>query len=133
MPQKLEGDQLEFRNLLIEQKRRLWGELMDDIFRQRGEDLATQYDIPKDPGEQSLLDVLSDAGLAIADVRRDQLTQLEGAQRRLELGTYGQCEACGEPIGIERLRVMPFTPFCIECQKEKEGEEGPPKGPGVTL
>ena len=133
MPEKLEGDQLEFRNLLMEQKRRLWGELMDDIFRQRGVDLATQYDIPKDPGEQSLLDVLSDAGLAIADVRKDQLTQLEGAQRRLEMGTYGICEECGEPIGLERLRVMPFTPYCIECQKGKEGEEGPPKGSGVTL
>lgn len=130
MPERLEGDQLELRNLLIEQKRKLWGELTEEVFGQTGEQLATQYDIPQDLGERSLLDVLSDAGLAIADVRRTQLTQLEEAQRRLEMGTYGRCEGCGEVIDIQRLRVMPFTAYCVECQKK---QEGPGKPPGVTL
>jgi len=129
MPDKLEGDELELRNLLIEQKRRLWAELTEDI-NQAGEQLASQYDIPQDPGEKSLLDALSDAGLAIADVRRIQLTQLDEAQRRLEMGTYGKCEQCGEPIGIQRLRVMPFTAYCVDCQKE---QEGPSRPPGTTL
>lgn len=130
MPERLEGDQLELRNLLIEQKRKLWGELTEEVFGQTGEQLATQYDIPQDLGEKSLLDVLSDSGLAIADVRRTQLTQLEEAQRRLEMGTYGRCEGCGEVIDIQRLRVMPFTAYCVECQKQ---QEGPGKPPGVTL
>lgn len=130
MPERLEGDQLELRNLLIEQKRKLWGELTEEVFGQTGEQLATQYDIPQDLGEKSLLDVLSDSGLAIADVRRTQLTQLEEAQRRLEMGTYGRCEGCGEVIDIQRLRVMPFTAYCVECQKK---QEGPGKPPGVTL
>jgi DnaK suppressor protein len=130
MPDKLEGDELEMRDLLIEQKRRLWAELTEDIFNQTGEQLASQYDIPQDPGEKSLLDALSDAGLAIADVRRIQLTQLDEAQRRLEMGTYGKCEQCGEPIGIQRLRVMPFTAYCVDCQRE---QEGPSKPPGTTL
>lgn len=133
MPEKLEGDQLEFRNLLVEHKRRLWAELREEIFTRTGEDLATQYDIPQDPGEKSMLDVLSDAGLAIADVRRIQLTQLEEAQRRLEMGTYGRCEGCGEVIDIQRLRLVPFTAYCVNCQKEQEGQEGPAKGPGVTM
>lgn len=130
MPEKLEGDQLEFRNLLAEHKRKLWAELREELFQRTGEDLATQYDIPQDPGEKSMLDVLSDAGLAIADVRRIQLTQLEEAQRRLEMGTYGRCEGCGEVIDIQRLRLVPFTAYCVNCQKE---QEGPSKGPGVTL
>lgn len=130
MPERLEGDQLELRNLLIEQKRKLWGELTEEVFSHTGAQLATQYDIPQDLGERSLLDVLSDAGLAIADVRRTQLTQLEEAQRRLEMGTYGRCEGCGEVIDIQRLRVMPFTAYCVECQKK---QEGPGKPPGVTL
>jgi DnaK suppressor protein len=130
MPEKLEGDELELRNLLIEQKRKLWAELTDEIFTQTGEQLATQYDIPQDLGEKSLLDMLSDAGLAIADVRRVQLTQLEEAQRRLEMGAYGKCEECGEVIDIQRLKAVPFTAYCIECQKK---QEGPGKPPGTTL
>lgn len=130
MPERLEGDELEFRNLLVEHKRRLWAELRDEIFSQTGEDLATQYDIPQDPGEKSMLDVLSDAGLAVADIRRQQLTALEEAQRRVEAGTYGQCESCGQPIGLPRLKLMPFTALCVECQKE---QEGPSKGPGTKL
>lgn len=129
MPDKLQGDELELRDLLIEQKRRLWAELTEDL-NQAGEQMASQYDIPQDPGEKSLLDALSDAGLAIADVRRIQLTQLDEAQRRLEMGTYGRCEQCGEPIGIQRLKVMPFTGYCVDCQRE---QEGPSKPPGTTL
>ncbi|ACH39406.1 MAG: hypothetical protein ACD_75C01543G0003 [uncultured bacterium] len=130
MPDKLQGDELEFRNLLAEQKRRLWAELRDEIFSQTGSDLATQYDIPQDLGEKSILDMLSDAGLAIADIRRNQLTALEEAQRRVEQGTYGKCENCGEIIDIQRLRLMPFAAYCVSCQKEKEG---PGKPPGTTL
>ncbi|HJV66583.1 MAG TPA: TraR/DksA C4-type zinc finger protein [Geomonas sp.] len=130
MTPKLEGDELELRNLLVEQKRRLWTELREEIFEQAGEELHTQYDIPQDIGEQSILDVLADEGLAVADIRRIQLTQLEEAQRRLEMGTYGRCESCGELIGIERLRLVPFTAYCVECQRQ---QEGPAKGPGTTL
>ena len=130
MQEKLSGDRLEFRNLLAEQKRKLWAELREEIFAQTGNQVASQYDIPQDLGEKSILDHISDAGLAIADIRRNQLTALEEAQRRVEAGTYGRCEGCGEPIDIQRLRVMPFAAYCVNCQKE---QEGPSKPPGTTL
>lgn len=130
MPEKLEGDKLEFRNLLAEQKRRLWAELREEIFARTGEGLATQYDIPQDLGEKSILDELSDSGLAVADIRRSQLTALEEAQRRVEAGTYGKCEECGEVIDMQRLRLMPFAAYCVDCQREKEG---PSKPPGNTM
>ena len=104
MSAKLEGDRLELRNLLIEQKRKLWTELRAELFSRTGEELHRQYDIPQDIGEQSILDLLADAGLAVADIRHSQLTQLEEAQRRLEMGTYGRCEGCGEPIDIKRSK-----------------------------
>ena len=130
MPEKLDGTELELRNLLIEQKRRLWSELRTEIFDRGGEELHAQYDIPQDTGERSILDMLSDAGLAVADIRREQLTQLEEAQRRLEAGTYGRCEGCGEMIDIHRLKLVPFTPFCVDCQRDQEGPQRPP---GTTL
>jgi DnaK suppressor protein len=130
MPAKLEGTELELRNLLVEQKRKLWTDLRAELFERTGEEIHDQYDIPQDIGEQSILDMLSDAGLAVADIRREQLTQLEEAQKRLELGTYGRCEGCGEMIDIQRLKLVPFTAFCVECQKK---QEAPSKGPGTTL
>lgn len=122
----LEGSELELRNLLAEQKRKLWTELREDIFARTGAELHGQYDIPQDIGEQSILDLLSDAGLAIADIRRSQLTQLEEAQRRLEMGTYGRCEGCGEAIDMQRLKLVPFTAYCVECQRKQEAPMKPP-------
>lgn len=130
MPEKLEGTELELRNLLVEHKRKLWTDLKFELFERTGEEIHDQYDIPQDIGEQSILDMLSDAGLAVADIRREQLTQLEEAQKRLEMGTYGRCEGCGEVIDIHRLKLVPFTAFCVECQKK---QEAPSKGSGTTL
>jgi DnaK suppressor protein len=130
MPENMDENQRELRDLLIEQKRRLWAELREEVFDKAGEEVHDQYSIPQDIGEQSILDTLSDAGLAIADIHRNRLTQLEEAERRLEMGTYGMCESCGEPIGLERMRAVPFTQYCVECQRQ---QEPPAKGPGLTL
>lgn len=46
----------------------------------------------------------------------DELEQIAGALRRIELGTYGQCEDCGEVIDERRLRALPATRFCTACQ-----------------
>jgi DnaK suppressor protein len=130
MSVKSSRNDVEQRNLLAEQKRKLWAELREELFAETGEALHTQYDIPQDIGEMSILDLLSDAGLAVADIRRAQLTNLEEALRRLEMGTYGKCEGCGERIDLQRLKLVPFTAFCLECQKQ---EEGPSRPPGVKI
>ena len=51
---------------------------------------------------------------ALAAQLRDQLDDVEKALTRLDEGTYGTCEVCGQPIGDARLDVMPATRFCIE-------------------
>lgn len=47
------------------------------------------------------------------------LQNIERALRRVERGTYGLCERCGQPIDAERLRVIPSTSLCIECAKAR--------------
>jgi DnaK suppressor protein len=117
---------LEQRDLLMEQKRKLWAELREELFAGTDGALHSQYDMPQDIGERSILDLLSDAGLAVADIRRSQLTNLEGALSRLETGRYGTCEGCGERIDIQRLRLVPFTAYCLQCQQDSEGPSRPP-------
>ncbi len=50
----------------------------------------------------------------------ETLTQIEGALERIENGVYGACVGCGGKIPKMRLKVMPYTPYCVKCQSERE-------------
>jgi RNA polymerase-binding transcription factor len=43
--------------------------------------------------------------------------RIRAALDRMEAGTYGTCESCGEDIGIERLQVVPEASRCVACAK----------------
>ena len=43
------------------------------------------------------------------------LARTERALSKLEQGTYGACDACGQPIARERLRAMPDSVMCVAC------------------
>jgi DnaK suppressor protein len=49
-----------------------------------------------------------------------QLVQIEAALEGLANGEYGLCYECGEFIGLERLRVLPFALRCAACQSRTE-------------
>ena len=49
-----------------------------------------------------------------------ELADVDRALRRLDDGTYGRCEACGNPIGDERLEAMPAARFCLTHQSQAE-------------
>jgi RNA polymerase-binding transcription factor DksA len=52
---------------------------------------------------------------SVLDAARARLTDIEAAIERLAEGTYGVCEACGSPIGRERIDALPATRRCITC------------------
>jgi DnaK suppressor protein len=52
---------------------------------------------------------------ALLDQTHQQLRHVDAALRRLDEGTYGQCEQCGRPIGAGRLEARPTATTCIEC------------------
>ncbi len=51
------------------------------------------------------------------------LKKIENAIEKIESGTYGVCETCGEKISIKRLEARPVTTLCIECKTKQEEEE----------
>jgi RNA polymerase-binding transcription factor DksA len=46
---------------------------------------------------------------------RGHLAEVEAAVQRLDRGTYGTCEGCGQPIAPARLEARPASRTCIEC------------------
>jgi RNA polymerase-binding transcription factor DksA len=51
---------------------------------------------------------------ALAGQLRNELDEVERALAKLDAGTYGVCEICGNPIAAARLEAMPATRFCID-------------------
>ncbi|MFD0222666.1 TraR/DksA family transcriptional regulator [Streptomyces hirsutus] len=58
--------------------------------------------------------------LALAANAREMLTQYERALQRLEAGTYGLCESCGNAIGKARMQAFPRATLCVECKQKQE-------------
>jgi DnaK suppressor protein len=44
------------------------------------------------------------------------LADIERAQEKLEDGTYGACDECGDPIGEPRLEALPWATECVQCR-----------------
>jgi DnaK suppressor protein len=58
--------------------------------------------------------------LALTHNARELLGQNERALARIETGTYGTCESCGEPIGKARLQAFPRATLCVTCKQREE-------------
>jgi RNA polymerase-binding protein DksA len=48
------------------------------------------------------------------------LKAIEGALERIDEGTFGICQTCGEPISEERLEAIPYATQCIDCRRKGE-------------
>jgi DnaK suppressor protein len=46
--------------------------------------------------------------------------QVQHALTRLDDGSYGSCETCGQPIPVERLEALPFAGQCVACKSKEE-------------
>lgn len=62
--------------------------------------------------------------LAVDDVAQThvikELAHVAAALRRMDEGSYGMCQACGEPIAEGRLLAMPAAALCSDCQRQAE-------------
>jgi DnaK suppressor protein len=46
---------------------------------------------------------------------RRELADIDAALARIDAGTYGRCQACGGPMGLQRLRAIPEARYCVSC------------------
>jgi RNA polymerase-binding transcription factor len=55
----------------------------------------------------------------------EALARTERALAKLDEGTYGTCDACGEPIAPARLEAMPDSALCIACAASEPRVQAP--------
>jgi DnaK suppressor protein len=69
------------------------------------------------------IEAASQRALAVCNIDREfnQLRDARAALRRIEEGSFGICEGCGENIHPKRLAVVPWAQFCIRCQEAFDG------------
>ncbi len=80
------------------------------------DDLPDEVDLASSEAEQSM-------SLRLRDRERILLKKIDKTLKKIEDGTYGVCEQCGEEIGLKRLEARPVTDLCIRCKEEQEKME----------
>jgi RNA polymerase-binding transcription factor DksA len=101
-------NQNDLRDALESEKARLLSELSDLGFGEEGllaydNNFADTSQVTAERGETE----------ALAGELTETLGAVEAALGRIDAGTYGSCERCGEPIAQERLEAMPMASTCI--------------------
>lgn len=107
----------EFRKRLEEER--------EELQRQERELEEGSFGTPQSElsGEMAFDEEFADAGtatferekdLSLSNNLKDLLLKIEHALRRIDEGTYGICERCGNPIEKARLRALPYANLCIK-------------------
>ena len=112
------GQEDHFRQIL-----RAWKQsLMEEVDRtvHHMQDEATNFPDPNDRATQESEFSLE---LRTRDRERKLIKKIDEALDRIDDGSFGVCEDCGEDIGIPRLKARPMTTLCIECKSRREEEE----------
>jgi RNA polymerase-binding protein DksA len=72
------------------------------------------------PGDTASATYDRELELGLEEGAEDLLAKIEAALKRIDDGTYGICENCGQPIGEERLEAMPWATLCIDDKRREE-------------
>jgi RNA polymerase-binding protein DksA len=111
------------RKRLMEQREELQNQLAAI------EESATGLSQSEMSGEVSYDEDFADAGsftferekeFSIANNVTDLRSKTDRALHRIEEGSYGTCESCGQPIESARLKALPHVTLCLKCKKAEE-------------
>ena len=105
-----------FRKILNAQRNQLLGNAAKAL---SGEIQMDPDDFPDEIDTAS-----SEINLAITGRLRERerglINKIDAALDKIEEGSFGTCESCGEDIGIKRLEARPVAELCIDCKSEQE-------------
>jgi DnaK suppressor protein len=93
----------------------------------QADDTVSGMTVPKenfpDPTDRATLESDRNFMLRIRDREHKLIKKIKKALLRIEEGTFGICDKCGEDISIERMNARPVTTQCIDCKTNEEARE----------
>lgn len=115
-----------FRKILVSLRARLRGDLdqmTDEALHQgSGEASGNLSNMPIHMADIGTENFNQDFTLGLIENEQETLNQIDDALGRIEAGTFGVCEECGQPITKSRLQAVPYTPYCIDCARKMENQ-----------
>jgi len=115
----MERERLEsFRELLNERLKAILEEAEKTV-----KGMTNDRDSFPDPTDRANLETDRNFLLRIRDRERKLIGKIKEALARIDDGTFGICEECGDDISEERLKARPMTTLCIDCKTKAEEEE----------
>jgi len=107
-----------FHNHLVARRETLAAEL-----KQATTDFINEDNLYSDAIDQASADTDKNLLLQMKNRDRDILWEIDEALKRIDSGTFGECEKCQEEISEARMRANPSTTLCIDCKAELESEQ----------
>jgi len=87
------------------------------------EELTDSNEVFADPADRATAESDRSFTLRIRDRERRLIRKIQAALQRIDDGSYGICDDCGEEIGVPRLKARPVTKLCINCKSKQEEDE----------
>jgi DnaK suppressor protein len=104
--------------------RRLRDETYDGIARYRQDQSEEKESSPGDEMDVARASAAVDTHANLIDRAESRLRLIDEALARVDNGTYGICADCGDEIGLERLKILPFAVRCVDCESRRSRGDG---------
>lgn len=109
-----------FKEILQAEKKKL----VENARRTVGDSVHEQKDgAVLDEGDEASTEADISMVYRLRDREKYLFKKVEKALAKIDDGSFGTCEECGDDIGIKRLEARPVTDLCIKCKEEQEQRE----------
>jgi DnaK suppressor protein len=110
----------QFKTLLEDQFNKLWEEIGSELNESDKEHFMQIAGEAPDLEDRSVADLITDLNITLIDKHVQETRDINSALIRINKGTFGVCNDCGEPIGYNRLMAYPTAKRCVHCQEVYE-------------
>ena len=117
-------DTSQYRARLVEEQKRLM-QAVDFLERENPGSISDELGDIVTSGDENLGDTASatyerELDQSLGEGAQQTLLAINDALRKIEDGTFGTCEVCGNPIGAGRLAAIPWARLCIDDQRKAD-------------
>jgi len=120
------------KRMLLQKRESVIQNTKDEVSRYISGESRQLVESALDGGDWSVIDLSEDLRLQKLGANNDTIIKIDEALRKLDEGTYGLCEDCGDGISSERLRILPFAIRCRDCQEDHEELLAVEKGESIV-